>query len=596
MKIHRVKIDNFRNFKTVDVYLDNSVVIVGENKAGKTNFLHALRLVLDPSLPDSARQLHEGDFWSGLANPIYNRCEIKVVVELANFEDNEALLADMSDYLVSVEPMIARFTYLFRPASTISGVPKTEADYEFLLYGGDREETRIGYDTRRRIPMSVLHALRDVESDLSTWRKSPLRPMLDRAALTIEKSALADIATQVLDVTSAITKITEIADLEREINERVLDMVGSPQSLEVALGFSPTNPDHLLRAMRLLIDSGLREVSEASLGSMNVLYLALKSLELRYSVLENSREHSFWAIEEPEAHLHPHLQRQVYRDFLKTRHHMTDSRHDKSETETILLTTHSPHIVSVSPLRSIVLLRRSGNQSVAVSTATLDMDQRDIEDIERYLDVTRGEMLFAKGVILVEGDAEQYLVPRLAAMQGVNLDAIGITVCSVSSTNFLPYVRLLNRLGIPYSVLTDYDPRDDGRSPLSLNRVMQILEFVMDPEEYTKVDSRYFVNIAQQFGIFVNNYTLEIDMFKNGLHSEMCTTIIELSDIGAAKTRAAALEVHPETLDAIRFLKDIEEIGKGRFAQRLASHIQSVQCPAYVKGAIDFVSSKCSLS
>ena len=58
MRIHRIRIRNFRNFKEFDVMLGEQVVIAGENKIGKTNLLHALRLVLDPSLPDSARQLH----------------------------------------------------------------------------------------------------------------------------------------------------------------------------------------------------------------------------------------------------------------------------------------------------------------------------------------------------------------------------------------------------------------------------------------------------------------------------------------------------------------------------------------------------------
>jgi len=70
VKISRVRIKKFRNFKDLDVILGEHAVIVGENKIGKTNFLHALRLVLDPSLPDTARQLQESDFWDGLPRPL----------------------------------------------------------------------------------------------------------------------------------------------------------------------------------------------------------------------------------------------------------------------------------------------------------------------------------------------------------------------------------------------------------------------------------------------------------------------------------------------------------------------------------------------
>ena len=62
---------------------------------------------------------------------------------------------------------------------------------------------------------------------------------------------------------------------------------------------------------------------------------------------------------------------------------------------------------------------------------------------EEKIDVNRGELFFAKGVILVEGDAEKFLVPALARNQGYDLDELGISVCSISGTNFYPYLTLL---------------------------------------------------------------------------------------------------------------------------------------------------------
>ena len=87
-----------------------------------------------------------------------------------------------------------------------------------------------------------------------------------------------------------------------------------------------------------------------------------------------------------------------------------------------ILTTHSPHIASIAPLRSIVLLRRLADGStVGVSTATIDLTRSEEADLQRYIDVTRGELFFARGVILVEGDAERFLVPAFAAALDIDL-------------------------------------------------------------------------------------------------------------------------------------------------------------------------------
>lgn len=255
----------------------------------------------------------------------------------------------------------------------------------------------------------------------------------------------------------------------------------------------------------------------------------------------------------------------------------------------MILTTHSPHVASIAPVRSIVLFRYDADQATttAVSTARISLDQRDEDDLQRYIDVNRGELFFARAVVLVEGDAEKFFVPAFAAVLDIDLDAFGISVCSVGGTNFAPYVKLLGASGlsIPHVVLTDRDPNGTrpSRGRRRIERLLAIVEPGVDFSERTEVQ---VLRRGEHHGYFVNEKTLEVDLFKAGFGEVIQTALTE--ELSMGQTTVDALQGwvdEPDDLDDDAYLRLVERVGKGRFAQRVAPGLTGDECPDYIRRA-----------
>ncbi|MBP9583526.1 MAG: AAA family ATPase, partial [Ignavibacterium sp.] len=493
--IQRVQIKNFRNYLDVDVTLDHKQVIIGENNVGKTNFLRAIQLILDRDLSDNDRQLTSDDFHDSIEAPMEIGAVIEIKLHIQGYEHSRKLIAQFADAVISDEPPTLQFVYKFDPDYDEDG---NIIKYKYAIYKGNNPNNRFTNEDRSYINIYVIKALRDVERELRANRNSPLYKLVKQYEISVEH--LEEISEALKEAAKGILELDEIIHIKKTLANRFTSLSGLQYDNEITLRTFDIDTERLLYNLQVYMGRKERPVSELSLGLANILYISLililikdktilsiikeeqyqelleddlkKILPELYEKTEKENyilkedidedkikelylfmdEHNFrhqsftiLAVEEPEAHLHPVLQRLIYREVL----HNSDT--------SVVFTTHSPYIASIAPLNSVVHIRKVEESSDVFSTANLTIKEREKKDIERYIDVKRGEIYFGKGVILAEGITEEYLLPAFANLLETPLDDYGIVVCNIDSTNFKQYIQLLNCLNIPWVLFTDGD-------------------------------------------------------------------------------------------------------------------------------------------
>lgn len=619
MRISRIQIENFRCFKKLDVNTGQNIVLVGENKAGKSNFIHAIRLILDPSISELERQLSDQDFWDGDNEKPFGGRTIKISLQFSDFGDEDQpdhLLLSLFNgtCLIQGTPQpIAQVTFVYRNVKQTDNPDKsTIDDYEYAIYGGNDEKNEVKNINiiRRNVPLEVIQALRDIASDNRVWRRSPLRRLVELSDL--QEDQLVPFAEKVRGVSEDVLKLPPLSGLQNDIQNRLKTMVGELYAISPELGLSATTPAAIQEELRLFADgSKHRPLERTSLGLQNTLYLSLLSLWMEKQGIHRAKKDEKYfpiiALEEPEAHLHPHLQRLVFEYFLSQA---------RIRRQPVIISTHSPYLASTTHIEDVVLLKDTisiGSVGKAAYEFLTELTDRERKDLQRFLDITKAELLFSKGVIFVEGDVEALLMDEFADMLGISLCKYGIAVCNISGTNFYHVVQLAIKFGVPFLVLTDGDKCNEVTG---LHRGIS-LSCVFDPNLPSQLSRELnggnvveVITQLRELGIFMNEWTFEVTLLEVGLFEEVKEVFQELGAEINVRVRAGVNAVDAymvsstdENIDA--FLTSVKDArwGKGRFAHRLITKIRNKTqglneaqkislVPEYIRSGVDYILQK----
>lgn len=271
---------------------------------------------------------------------------------------------------------------------------------------------------------------------------------------------------------------------------------------EPAIEITDEELSDILKTLKLVNDS-----NKAGLGSLNKLYMAAEFLLLKQS---KGRELQLALIEEIEAHLHPQAQLKVI-DALQNNKNLNKGQ--------LILTTHSTTLASKVKLDNLILCHRNDVYPMFNDGKHTKLDQRDYEFLERFLDATKANLFFAKGVIMVEGDAENILIPTIAEIIKRPLHDYGVSIVNIGSTAFMRYAKIFQRkdgkiLDIPVACVTDLDVsliknKDGDLVPKKGNTI----------EYHSGLNSNQKKSIEAKLSkvkVFISSlWTLEFDILKN---------------------------------------------------------------------------------
>lgn len=431
MRLKTLYIKGFRNFKEATINFNNQSLIIGANDVGKTNLLYALRILLDRGFSDLDLELKESDFYA------YE--ETNEVIITAFFDDikEDCILSKMKGDISGDGNLVIKYL-----------ATKGE-NYKFFCGKSDADEDLHEYAIpyyRKVLNIKYINSKRDFWGYINKTKNILLQQAKeDRSAETIDMddALYKQISDKLKEVDSQIPELSYVKNATEQINEELNKLAIHNQEQKVVFDTASTDTDSVINKISITSKHGNKKLLIGGEGRLNQIYLSLWASQNRIS--EYSNEVSILCVEEPEAYLHPHQQRELARYLCQVL---------KGQ---VILTSHSPYIVCEFSPNSIMRLYKDDQETKVASDGCSSVIEEGFDGFGYRMSVIPAEAFFADCVILVEGQSELIFYKTLAKQIGIDLDRLNISILSVEGVGFNTYAKILGALGIYWVARTDND-------------------------------------------------------------------------------------------------------------------------------------------
>ncbi|MBL7189712.1 MAG: AAA family ATPase [Phycisphaerae bacterium] len=610
MFLERLHIEGYKNFgKLFTIAFSKGLnVLVGENAVGKSAIIDSVRsLLLDDDF--ERKPISDTDFYLPFVAGKERAASFKIECFFAGLSPTQQV-AFLPWTDTDIEGK-ASLTLLVEKKQNSKG------RYKRLLWGGASRASMFERELFDKIDCIYLPPLRDAEAKLREGRSSRLARLLKNMSEgpggEKERERLVE-KVKKFNESIASNQEHSIFKANKLIGDRLVDAIGEVFGQDTHIKFTPAEFGRIVESLRLFffpkahskVDKEIfRSLEENSLGYNNLLYVATVLAELS----EAKDEVSFRTllIEEPEAHLHPQLQTRLlkYLEKAATRHSVQ-----------IIVTTHSPVLASAASVDSLIHLSRQETDEeynyIAVPLHSCGLSDHSKQFIFRWLDVTKSTLLFARGVILVEGIAEAMLVPELAQRvlkrynekQGntkkklpVSLEDAGVAVVNMNGIYFKHFMQLFCNLegtsgeNVPVlcAGITDRDPPKRSKPTTQDEFSGKNLALKLETSINSSLCARLFVSPLKTF-----EYDLAMEKGNLNPMLDALLSIIPNSRIRSSTTTVwkSQSDLPKKAQTAFTLLNRIESsrIGKGLYAQILAERLKDTtvefRVPDYVAETI----------